>query len=299
MKTRRWWWSLRGGKSASDRWQKRNESFTSAQDAELDGTGEGNVRWSVARKKRSAWLPLTSGNGCPRFVALAKSSGGERRVFRGRKRKGGRTGGVTGEIWESSLGRPSFGPAMASGWMPQARARAGGCLSICVSQRGQHSAPLSRRPRQLGTSWEPLICSAPAIHDPSAPAQPTLDAGRHGPILLSRVDTPEEAGRPWRFVAGDLCSSGGSRRLQQATSFCPSAVMENGLASYRRARCHNADLTPKRRRHISPKHGSSPPQDVPSADKSNGRLLQIGRAPPPMGAYRTAPLTVPGRIRNG
>lgn len=64
------------------------------------------------------------------------------------------------------------------------------------------------------------------------------------------------------------------------------------------AGCHNAHLAPQKAPHIF-KLGS-PPQDVPSADRFNRRLLQIGRAPLPMGAYRTPPLlAVPGRIRNG
>lgn len=87
----------------------------------------------------------------------------------GRGREGGR-GGVTGEIWESSLGfeRPSFGPAMASGWMPQAPGPCWGCLSICVSRasgastvRLCHDAPTAGD--QLGA-----FDLFSARHDPSS-----------------------------------------------------------------------------------------------------------------------------------
>lgn len=144
---------------------------------------------------------------------------------------------MTGEIWESSLGfeRPSFGPCDGQRMDAPGPGPCWGCLSICVSRasgastvRLCHDAPTAGH--QLGA-----FDLFSARHDPSAPAQPTLDAGRHGPILRSRVEIPE-AGHPRRFLAGDLYPSSGSRRLQQTTSFCPSAVMENApLKSHRRA----------------------------------------------------------------
>lgn len=60
---------------------------------------------------------------------------------------------------------------MASGWMPQARARAGAAFpSVSPEPAGPAQCAFVATPRQLGTSWEPLICSAPAMihqHQPN------------------------------------------------------------------------------------------------------------------------------------
>jgi hypothetical protein len=118
-----------------------------------------------------------------------RAVGGERRVFRGRKRKGARTGGVTGEIWESSLGfeRPSFGPAIASGWMPQALGPCWGCLPVSPEPAGPAQCGFVTAPRQLETSWEPLICSAPAMIHQRQPNPRWTQAD----MAQSSLDTPE------------------------------------------------------------------------------------------------------------
>lgn len=161
---------VEGGKSASDRWAKekrvslplRTQNWTGLRREMQDGP------WQEKNPARGCLLP-------PEMDVLVSllsqravvASGGY--LGAGRGREGGR-GGVTGEIWESSLGfeRPSFGPAMASGWMPQAPGPCWGCLSICVSRasgastvRLCHDAPTAGD--QLGA-----FDLFSARHDPSS-----------------------------------------------------------------------------------------------------------------------------------
>jgi hypothetical protein len=108
---------------------------------------------------------------------------------------------VTGEIWESSLGfeRPSFGPAIASGWMPQVLGPCWGCLPVSPEPAGPAQCGFVTTPRQLDTSWEPVICSAPAMLHQHQPNPRWTQAD----MAQSSLDTPE-AGHARRFLAGDL-----------------------------------------------------------------------------------------------
>ena len=173
--------------------------------------------------------------------------------------------------------------------MPQAPGPCWGCLSVSPEPAGPAQCGFVTTPRQLETSWEPLICSAPAmIHQRS----PTYVGRRQTwPNPLSRH---QKLGTRGGFLlATDARPVSGSRPLQQTTGFSyPSAGLLRRMFSHQRANGEElcvpvATTQIDSQKALSKSWKSS--SNVPSPDRSIRRLLQIGRAPPPMGAYRTPP----------